>query len=58
MGGYIDEKQYSKINAGFWAISERVILLKLQAKPFNINIIPVYAPKLDFEDEDGKKLYQ
>ena len=43
---------------GFWAISESVIMLKLQAKPFDINIIQVYAPTLDCEDEEVKKLYQ
>ena len=43
---------------GFWAISERIIMLKLQAKPFNINIIQVYAPTLDCEDEEVEKLYQ
>ena len=33
-------------------------MLKLQAKPFNINIIQVYAPKFVCEDEEVEKLYQ
>ena len=32
-------------------------MLKLQAKPFNINIIQVYAQTLDCEDEKFEKLY-
>ena len=43
---------------GFWAISERFNMLKLQAKPVNITIIQAYAPTLDCEDEDVEKLYQ
>ena len=42
---------------GCWAIPERVIMLKLQAKPFSINIIQVYAPTLDCADEEVEKLY-
>ena len=58
-GGHLDEKHYSKINAGLLGyIRERVIMLKLQAKPFNTNIIQVYAPKFVCEDEEVEKLYQ
>ena len=29
---------------GYWPISGRVMLVKLQGKPFNINLIQVYTP--------------
>ena len=32
--------------------------MKLQAKLFSINIIPVYAPKLDFEDTEDEKIQE
>ena len=43
---------------GFWSISERVVMLKLRAAPFDINIIQVYAPALDYEDVEFERLYQ
>ena len=56
--GILMKNYIARSMLGFWAISERVILLKLQAKPFNINIIQVYAPTSDCEDEEVEKLYQ
>ena len=56
--GILMKNNIARSMLGFWAISERVIMLKLQAKPFNINIIQVYAPTLDCEDEEIEKLYQ
>ena len=32
-------------------------MMKLQGKPFNISIIPVYAPKQDDEDEEIELVY-
>ena len=56
--GILMKNNIARSMLGFWAISERVIMLKLQAKPFNINIIQVYVPTLDCEDEEVEKLYQ
>ena len=36
----------------FWAVSDRVIMMKLQAKPFNINVMQVYAPTQDSGGEE------
>ena len=33
-------------------------ILKLQANPFNINMIQVYAPTLDYKDAEVELLYQ
>ena len=56
--GILMKNNIARSMLGFWAISKRVIMLKLQAKPFNINIIQVYAPTLDCADEEVKKVYQ
>ena len=43
---------------GYWPISHRVIMVKLQGKPFNINILQTYAPTQDHHDEDTEQLYE
>ena len=42
----------AKAMIGCWALSNRVIMMKLRGKPFNITIIQVYAPTQDYSDED------
>ena len=42
---------------GYWPISNRVIMVKLQGKPFNINILQTYAPTQDHDDEDIEQFY-
>ena len=42
---------------GYWAVSDRVILVKLQGSPFDINIIQVYAPTADSEEEEIENFY-
>ena len=48
----------AKSMMGFWAISDRVIMMKLEAKPVNINVMQVYAPTQDHDGEKIKKFYQ
>ena len=43
---------------GYWPISNRVIMVKLQGKPFNINILQTYAPTQDHNDEDIEQFYE
>ena len=43
---------------GYWPISDRVIMVKLQGKPFNINIIRTYATTQDHDDEDIEQFYE
>ena len=40
---------------GFWAISDRVIMMNLDAKPFNINVMQVYDPTQDHDGEEIEK---
>ena len=41
--GIIMKNSIVRSMVGYWAISERVIMMKLQSKPFDINIIQIYA---------------
>ena len=41
----------------FPALSDRVFILKIASKPFNIVIIQVYAPTSTSSDEDIEQLY-
>lgn len=38
-------------------ISDRLIVLKVQAQPFNLNIVQVYAPTAECEEEKIEKFY-
>jgi predicted transcriptional regulator len=51
------DAESSKCLQGFWAISDRVLLVKLQAKPFNIAIIQVYAPTSESSDNELEAFY-
>ena len=33
-------------------------MVKLQAKPFNINMIQIYAPTQDYDDENIEEFYE
>ena len=37
---------------GCWSISYRVIMIKLQRKPFNIDKVQLYAPTQDYNYHD------
>ena len=56
--GIVMENSVAKSMMGFWAISDKVIMIKLEAKPFNINVMRVYAPTQDYDGEEIEKLYQ
>ena len=43
---------------GFWPVSDRIALVKLKAKPFNINIIQVYALTNASTEEELKEFYE
>ena len=42
----------------YWPISNRVIMVKLQGKPFNINILQTHGPTQDHDDEDIEQFYE
>ena len=43
---------------GYWPISEKVLMAKLHGRPFNINIIEVYAPTHDHSDAEIEVFYE
>ena len=43
--------------AGYYAVSDRVLLVRLQGKPFDTCIIQVYAPTCDHSDEEVESFY-
>ena len=43
---------------GYWAVSDRVLLVRIRGTPFNICIIQVYAPTSEYEEEDVDHFYE
>ena len=43
---------------GYWALSERNMMLKIRAKPFDIAIIQSYAPTTSHSDEEIEVHYE
>ena len=44
--------------AGYYAVSERVLLVRLKGKPFDICLIQVYAPTSDYELDIVEEFYR
>ena len=53
--GIVMKNRVAKSMMGFWAISDRVIMMKLEAKPSNIKVMQVYAPTQDHDGEEIDK---
>ena len=43
---------------GFWPLSDRIALVKLEAKPFNINFIQIYTPPIAYTEEELEEFYE
>ena len=43
---------------GFWPVSDRLEVTKLSGKPFNINLIQVYAPTSSQNDVEYEEFYE
>ena len=50
-------KEAERSLAGYYAISDRVLLIRLKGKPFDTCIIQVYAPTCDHSDEEVESFY-
>ncbi|GFO15732.1 craniofacial development protein 2-like protein, partial [Plakobranchus ocellatus] len=55
--GIIVDQMVTKAIKGYWALSDRVLLVKIAGKPVDLNIIQVYAPTANSNDEDLDKFY-
>ena len=53
--GILMKNSVTKSMIVFWAISDRVIMMNLDAKPFNINVMQVYGPTQDHDGEEIEK---
>ena len=51
------KKRWAKAVQGFIPKSDRVMLLKLEGKPFDVVIIQVYAPTQDYSDRELEAFY-
>lgn len=55
--GIIVTQEVARSVKNFIPVSERVIVLQLEARPVNINIIQIYAPTTDKSNEEVDELY-
>jgi len=55
--GLILNKNFSNSVISYWPKSDRIMFVKLKASPYNINIIVIYAPTSDAEDEAIESFY-
>ena len=55
--GIIFDKQTSKAIKRSRAISDRVLVVKLQGKPLDISIVQAYAPTAECSDQDINRFY-
>ena len=56
--GILIKNNITRSVMAYWLISNRVIMVKLQGKPFNINILQTYASAQDHDDEDREQFYE
>ena len=56
--GVMMTKQVGEAMMGFWPVSDRIIMVKIKAASFNINVIQVYAPTSSHSDEEVEEFYQ
>ncbi|GFN90825.1 craniofacial development protein 2-like protein [Plakobranchus ocellatus] len=55
--GIIVDQTVTKAIKGYWALSDSILLVKIAGKPVDLNIIQVYAPTANSNDEDLDKFY-
>ena len=56
--GVLLDQERAKSIIGIWAISGRVVLVKLKGHPFNMSIIQVYALTSEHTDEEIEAFYE
>ena len=42
--GFIIDQRHAQALKGYWAVSDGVVMIEVNAKPFDTNIIQVYVP--------------
>ena len=56
--GLILSKEVAAALIGYWAISDRILVAKIQGRPFNIYIIQIYVPTTDCSEQDIEYFYE
>ena len=56
--GLLLDQDISKCILGYWTVSDRVLLVKIQGHPFNITIIVVYAPMTGSTEKEIDAFYK
>ncbi|XP_072177062.1 craniofacial development protein 2-like [Diadema setosum] len=56
--GILMSNEIASAMAGFYAVSERVIVLQVNSKPFNCNIIQLYAPTSACTEDGIEEFYE
>ena len=56
--GMLIDQTTSKSIMGYWALSDRVLLVKFSGKPFDISVIQVYAPTTDADPDEMYSFYE
>ena len=56
--GLLLDEEISKCLLGYWTISDRVMLVKIKERPFDMAIVQVYAPTSESEEEDIDHFYE
>jgi len=56
--GILFDQAMSKSLKGFWLLSDRVLLIKIEGKPFDIKIIQVYPPISASSDKEINAFYE
>ncbi|GFR72186.1 craniofacial development protein 2-like [Elysia marginata] len=54
--GILLDAEHSKILQGYWPLNERVLVVKLSGKPFDVYVIPIYATTSEHPDDEIEKL--
>ena len=53
----VTNKNINKAVLRYWPVSDRIIMMKIQGKPFNIAIVQVYAPTSASTDDEIEEFY-
>ena len=55
--GVLLSKQVAKLMMGFHALSDRILIVKIASKPFNLVIVQGYAPTSTSPEDEIEKCY-
>ena len=51
------DRERARCVLGYWPLKDRILLVKIQGRPFNISVIVVHAPASDCNEEEIDMFY-